>query len=98
MKIERIEIERTTIEDFADKHDLIMEVRERALPNNSRMRYYAYFKHSETKEGCILSGTYGNGHTPEAAIENYAHELEHKLLVINSMSYNRREIEVPRLI
>ena len=85
---------------FADEHWLAMDVTERSGGSpNSSMRFYACFKHSETKrstaDGC-LAGTYGNGATPDAAIKNYAEKLRGKLLVVNAMSdTERREIQCP---
>lgn len=98
MKIEKEEIEQMTLEQFADKHNLIMVVKERETESHSNMRYCAYFKNTEIKEGIFLKGEYGNGHTPEAAIGEYKHKICFRLLVVNAMSKDRKEIKIPRLI
>lgn len=97
MKIERHEIETTSIEAFADKHGLVMEIRERKKPVGDPARYYAYFKRAEAREGHCLIALFGNGRTPEEAIAEYAEAISLRTLVIDSMSNERREIEVPRL-
>ena len=89
-----------TIYEFAEIHDLKMEVRERS-PDPSPTRWYAHFVHGETKESdtaCILCGSYGDGCTIGAAIEAYAKEISGKILVINAHSDERQQIFVPRLI
>lgn len=98
MKIEKHEIDGMTIEEFADKHDLVMEIHERRTPIGDPSRYYAHFKSAEAKEGtCCLVGLFGNGSTPEEAITNYAREISLRTIIINAMRDNRREIIVPRL-
>lgn len=98
MKIERHEIEETTIEAFADLHGLVMEVHERKKPVGDLSRYYAHFKSAEAREGtCCLIGLFGNGRTPEEAIAEYASVISLRTLIIDAMTKKRREIEVPRL-
>lgn len=98
MKIERHEIETASIEAFADKHGLVMEIRERKKPIGDPSRYYAHFKSAEAREGthCLI-GLFGNGRTPEEAIAEYAETISLRTLIIDAMSKERREIEVPRL-
>lgn len=98
MKIERKDVPVSTIQAFADKHDLVMEVYERGKGTSSNMRYWANFKGAEVKDGPILSGATGNGPTPEAAIADYAIKISGELLVIDAYRPTRREISVPRLI
>ena len=98
MKIERHEIEKNSIEDFADQHNLVMEVHERRYPVGDPARYYAHFKSAEAREGmCALIGLFGNGATPEEAIAAYAEEISLRTLIIDAMRTSRREIRVPRL-
>ena len=59
MKINLHKIEEMKISEFANKHDLVMEVNERDLPVGHPLRFYACFAHTEVKDGCILIGTYG---------------------------------------
>jgi hypothetical protein len=98
MKIERHLLPRMSLEKFAKLYDLVMEIHERepsVLP-----RFYAHFKGAEVKDGTysrVLSGAYGDGDTPEKAMENYAGRISMKLLVLNAMGVDRKEIEVPIL-
>ncbi|MGD9697532.1 hypothetical protein [Acinetobacter sp.] len=92
MKIKEFRRDRMTIEQFAELHDLTMEVHER-YPGN----WYAHFENSDIKEGAILKRAYGNGVNKENAIKNYADEISGTLLVLNAMSDDRKEIRVPLL-
>lgn len=87
-----------SLEDFADKHNLHMVVTERKASEGSNDRFYARFDRVEVSEGCILRGTYGNGATPEQAIENYGQAISLKTLIYNAMGKNRKEISVPRIV
>ncbi len=98
MKIEREDIPTQTIEQFAEQHDLIMEIRERPVNVGNSGRYYAHFKRAEIKDDCILRGAYGDGATPEEAIAAYRNEISLKRLVIDAFAPTRREIRVPRLV
>jgi len=103
VKIERAMVNRMSLEAFADKHDLTMELHERTrtdlhpsfgfAPN----RFYAHFKNSDTKDGSVLCGTFGNGGTEYAALVEYATAISGKLLVIDAYKECRREIYVPEL-
>jgi hypothetical protein len=100
MKIEHHYLDKCTIEEFADRNELIMEVHERP---SSRVRgalpFYAHFKGVELKEGDFLISASGDGYSPEEAINLYAMKISEGLLIINATHpTNRREILVPRLI
>lgn len=88
---------RPSIEEFAEKYNLTMKVTERDLRVRHPQLYYARFDGAEIKGDCILRSAYGNGHTPEEAIANYANEISGKLLVIGAFTDGRREIRVPVL-
>lgn len=62
---------------------------------NQNGRWIATIKHSETKEGIGLTGAYGNGKTPEQAIEDYVQRIKGKIIVINATSDIRKEFKVP---
>lgn len=99
MKIETQYVATQSLEKFADEHDLTMVVTERPDPAAESMRYYACFRHSEIKIGCILEGMIGNAAIPDTAIKNYASAISGRMLVIDAMSPKlRREIQLPRLI
>jgi hypothetical protein len=97
MKISMHSIPEITIQQFADKYDLEMEVHERKVGWMDNDRFYAFFTGAEVKSGCILGSEFGNGSTPDMAILNYANKISLKLLVIDAYKSTRREIEVPRL-
>ena len=81
-----------SIEEFAELHDLTMVVNERewVSPIDSR-RFYAHFEGIEIKDGSVLISEFGNGVTPELAIQNYAKEINGKLLVFHAMGDDRKE-------
>ena len=101
MKIKRYKLEKMSIEKFAEKHNLIMEVHERDnknLPFTCFGRFYAHFSNAEIKHGtCMLIGAFGNGNTEKEAIEDYAKEISNQILIIDAMKHTRKEIIVPIL-
>lgn len=103
MQIERQPANRMTLEAFADKHDLTMEIVERTRTDLHHSfdfganRFYANFKNTETKEGACLCGTHGNGGTEAQAMADYAKLISGKLLVVGAFTESRREIYVPEL-
>lgn len=87
---------RMSINKFAEQNGFVMEIVERDNPKLSR--FYAHFKNVESKDGCILSGEFGNGDTPEEAIVNYANSISGKLLVLHAGNpKKRKEIYAPIL-
>ena len=83
------------IYEFADVIDRELVIRR--YPNQDN-RFTAQFEHSETKinkSDCILAGSYGNGNTPEEALNNYIKEIQGKVLVFDAMSDKRQEYVVP---
>jgi len=83
------------IYEFADVIDKEIVIRRYSNQNN---RFMAKFEHSETKKNksdCILSGSYGNGNSPEEALSNYMKEIQGKVLIFNAMSDKRQEYVVP---
>jgi hypothetical protein len=103
MLIERLPVNRMLLQDFADKHGLIMEIGERtqtdlhpSIPFKSN-RFYASFKDIETKQGACLCGTHGNGGTGEEAISDYANQISGKLLVRGAFTEDRQEFYAPEL-
>lgn len=98
VKIERKDIPQITIEEFADKYDLTMEIHERPLPEGASARFYAHFKSCEIMDRGCLRGTFGDGATPEEAIKDYAASIRLCRIVIDARHPTRREIEVPRLV
>jgi hypothetical protein len=91
---------RISIEEFAERHDLVMEVGERPRWGwkDDSSRWHAAFKGAEVKGDGVLIGEYGGGPTPEGAIADYASKLPGKTLVIDAYTDRRREILVPDLI
>lgn len=83
------------LEDFANKHGLEMVVNERGLDMPPHMRYYANFKKIEIKKGAMLVSAFGNGATPEAAIEDYKSRIVGQRLVYSSYTPDRQEFDTP---
>jgi len=99
MKIERFRnrhplSQAVTLEEFADRHGLVMEVRERVGCSRDFPRFYASFHRAEVKEGGLLVSFAGNGDSEEEAIREYARRLDGKLLVLDATSPARRDIVV----
>ena len=86
-----------TLEEFADKNGLVMEVRARDEPERFHLRFSARFSHAGVQDGTLLKSISGKGATEDLAIGNYAREISGRLIVIDSMGADRREIEVPKL-
>lgn len=97
MRIAEETITQGTIEEFANAHDLTMNIRERRRPLGDQSRFYASFDRCDVKGDGVLIGSCGNGATPEAAIANYAEAISMKRLVWNAHGEDRREIDVWRL-
>lgn len=102
MKIVMHEADRFGLVAFADANDLIMEIHERVFAGlgarwTEDERYYAHFKDCEIRERGCISGEYGNGATPEAAMRDYARRISGKQMLIDSWSHKQREVTVPLL-
>ena len=100
MIIKREFIERTTIEAFADKHNLTMEVNERDIePGKSpgpNERFYANFEGVDVIDGSFYRGVYGNGPDEETAIRDYARKLSRAVFSIRGADDRREEVICPR--
>ncbi len=106
MKITVKNQERRKFEEFMDEHGLDVEVHERehcASKGNSEAswhieRYFAVSEPSvEVKDGPILSSCFGNGETPDEAVEDLKRKMSQKLLVTNAGNFNRNEFRSPTL-
>lgn len=97
MKTKEFFLSRMSIEEFAETHDLVMEIHERT-DKDGLDRYYAHFEDAEVSDSNFLIGAYGNGKTPEEAVVNYAEEISGKMIVVDAMSDKRRNIIVPILV
>ena len=91
-------LKKQTLEDFADKHNLEMDVFERKA--NNLPKFYAHFRHVETREKgfSVGVGAYGDGETPKQAIKNYAKRISGHVLIVNAFSNKRQEIQAPKFI
>lgn len=96
----KIEIERCkdaidaplSLDEFAERYGLVMRVHEREhVPPGTGNRFYASFVRVEVKNGAMLRGEYGDGSTPETAIQNYSDLIRGKLLVYSAYGSDRRE-------
>lgn len=90
---------RMSLKNFAEKHNLTLEITERQENRGHACyeNYYCRFKSCEVKQGSILSSVFGNGESPHEATKNYASRISNTLLVVNADSRARREIVVPIL-
>jgi hypothetical protein len=94
MEIVRKYRERSTIEAFAEKHGLIMEICER--DHGWRLApLFGSFIRVEVKNGSILLGAYGNGFSEGEVIRDYAKLISGKLIVFDALGPNRKEIQCP---
>jgi len=84
------------IQEYCDI--LNIEINLKYYPNQNG-RWCANFDHCEFKDTAssrILASTYGNGFTPQAAIEDFLEQIRGKLMVINATDENKsREYIVP---
>lgn len=87
---------RESIQVFGERNNLVMTIRERTTHKDPNMRFFACFDRTEVKEGCCLSGIFGNGSTPEAAVAQYARRISSQELVVDAFR-KRREIFAPIL-
>jgi len=77
-----------TIYEFADVIGHSLVITRYANQNN---RFSASFEYCDIKQGSMLMGEYGNGKTPQEAINNYKNLIIGKTLVFNAMSKDYRQ-------
>lgn len=58
---------------------------------NQHGRFSACFASCEIKQGIILCGEYGNGETPQEAVNNYKNEISGKNIVFHAGSNEHRQ-------
>lgn len=97
MKTESFCIPVMTLDEFADKYGLVMEIHERNREVGDPGLFYAHFKRCEVMQNGCLAGVSGNGPTPKDALADYAQRLSLTRIAVNAMSEERQEIQVPRL-
>ena len=88
-----------SIQEFAERYDLTMQINERAKPypnNNKKYRFYAKFNHIEILDGNMLKSFYGNGENPRDAILNYIVEIVGQKAIYKAGSEERKEIQIPK--
>lgn len=94
----RIERKLVPVEDFAEwveRHDLTVEVVERA-GRDVEHRFYAHLKTAEIKDGGCLISSYADGHTEEEALRNLPKVYSECALVLDANRITRRELVCPR--
>ena len=97
MKIDRDAPLRMTIETFADRHGLVMQISERSqrLVDELALRpFYAHFKNTHIAERGFLRGTSGDGWTEGEAIADYRRAISGRRLKHNAGYY----LDVPELL
>jgi hypothetical protein len=102
MRIRRELVERSTIDAFAEEHDLEMVITERRMDRWQRdhrlLPFMAQFRGVEVSDGSILRGTYGQGRSEAEAIADYARQISGERVVVDAMKETRRMLLVPRLV
>lgn len=98
MQIRMNPVARMTLQEFAEQHNLVMEINERN-PNEhpNLLRYYASFECCEVKGDGVLIGEFGDGKTPEDAMEDYTKRISNKVLVFFIPGKDRFELKAPIL-
>ena len=66
--------------------------------HNQKSRFSADFESAEIKGNSVLIGEYGNGNTPNEAINNYLDKIKGKTIVLQAGTDYRREFLVPDYI
>lgn len=86
-----------TIEQFAEHYDLTMEIRERSILEQSQgfERIYGRFARTEINEGNCLETVIGQGMSADSAIADYARKIAGKVMVVDAMLPERKELNVP---
>lgn len=90
-------IKQGSISEFAIANGLTMVVVERTLPIGDPSRFYAKFDQCDVQGDGVLVAEYGNGATPEEAIEAYAQKISLKTLILNGLTNQERRFSVWRL-
>ena len=85
------------IQEFADVVDKTLEIRRRQNWGNPNAIWYAYFQGGEIKQGVCLTSSFGDGATPQDALNDYAAGISGKRIVFNASSPGRQEFVVPML-
>jgi hypothetical protein len=88
----KLPLNEMTIEWFADRFDLSLQVYERDPDLAAKKgRFFCYFANVEVQEqkGFLTSAT-GNGETILIAVDDYCKEISNKTLVINAMDPESR--------
>ena len=96
MRIKEFMLKRSTLEEFAEREGLEMEIHERSHKDGPS-RFYAHFRRAEVIEGGFLAGVYGNGPSQDEAMTEYIDKISGQVLVVNAGCTTRREIVVPIL-
>jgi hypothetical protein len=81
--------------EFAKRHGLTLDVRERGRDRGRMPRYYASFPNVEVMRTGMLSSSAGDGDTPDEAANDYARQLAGRRIVIGAYTLERVEIDVP---
>ena len=84
-----------TLMELADFLDLDLIIRRYA---NQKGRFTAQLEHVEvkdTKESIMLGSGYGNGISPEEAIEDYVENIKGKWFIVDAIKLTRKEYKVP---
>lgn len=100
MRVEMNLVPEATLQDFAERQDLVLEVNERdpELAREVGATYYVGFKDVQIKDGVFRRSTSGNGNTIHEAASDLARQLSRQTIVINAFDMAApREVRAPIL-
>lgn len=95
MKIKRNFMPWISLDEFADEHNLTLEINERDLSIKAP-RFYTQFKYTEVDSGNVV---YGDGNTEDEAIEDYCKKISGQIIIIHAGNDDKKQtIKVPLLM
>ena len=97
MKIERDAPPKMTIEVFAERHDLTMQISERSsylVDELGLEPLYVRFKNTDIAEAGYIRGVSGDGWTEREAVADYRRQISGRRLKVD----NRYYLDVPELL
>lgn len=81
-----------TLSELSEMMDVNLEVK--YLPKRENRKWICRFDNTEVKGDGVLIGKYGDGDSPDEAINDYATSIAGKTIVLNAYG-NRKEFKVP---
>ena len=101
MKIEVKRVEKMTLEEFADKYGLVMQIVEQYNAISTEFRFRANFKGVKIKDNVSnkeITCVGGYGRDEETAMKDYGNLISGKILVFNGLGFFRKDISIPKIV